>query len=327
MDHNFACRSFACRFFACRCMAFATSLTFVLVILAVLVPPRDEQMSYLRAYHDKQQRLRNRDDAAIVLVGGSGTAFGYDSRRLSQTTGRNVINTGLHAGLGADWITRDIGADLRAGDIVLLSIEYELLQSTAVGSRTLAAMLIDVDPSTFRHISPWDRPRIVDDAMLYISRKTVSFAIDRANRWVGRSIPSTDTVYRREGFNRWGDVNAHWGLASKTFATSNSIPSNQIDTRQIKRLAEIVHRWRRRGVRVLVLPPVCDASSFDASRAFIHRLSKTLDQHDIGYAVTPESLRMDRSFFYDTCYHLTHAGAIERQRRLIHQLPGLTKRF
>ena len=320
-------RTFASRFFGFRCLVFAISLILVLAILAVVVPPHAEQMSYLRAYHDKQQRLQNRDDAAIVLVGGSGTAFGYDSRRLSQTTGRDVINTGLHAGLGADWITRNIGADLRANDIVLLSLEYELLQSTAVGSRTLAAMLIDVDPSTLRHIPPWDQPRIIDDAALYIGQKTVFFVTQWANRWVGRSIQSTDTVYRREGFNRWGDVDAHWGLATKTFPVSNSIPPTRIDTGQIKRLAQIVQRWRRRGVKVLVLPPACDASSFDASRAFIERLSKTLKRHDIGYAIPPETLRMDRSFFYDTCYHLTHDGAIERLRRLIDQLPGLTKRF
>lgn len=67
-----------------------------------------EQDGYLQAYNKKCQLLEDTPSPRIIFVGGSNLAFGLDSQRIKDSLNINVINYGLHAGIGLKYMIDDI---------------------------------------------------------------------------------------------------------------------------------------------------------------------------------------------------------------------------
>ena len=82
-----------------------------------------EQSDYLDGIIDKHRLADKTSSPRIVLEGGSNLAFGIDSRKIEDSTGLPVINMGLHAGLGLDFIVNEIKYIVKPSGIVILSIE------------------------------------------------------------------------------------------------------------------------------------------------------------------------------------------------------------
>jgi hypothetical protein len=86
---------------------------------------RSEQ-NYLAATLEKHARLKSAPSPRLILVGGSNLAFGINSEALGQALGREVVNMGLVGGLGLDFMLHEVAPAVRKGDLVLLSLEYDL---------------------------------------------------------------------------------------------------------------------------------------------------------------------------------------------------------
>ncbi len=75
---------------------------------------------------DKHHLLENIAPPRMLLCGGSNLAFGIDSKSIQDKIGLPVINMGLNAGLGLNFIMEEIKSAAKPTDIVILSIEYFL---------------------------------------------------------------------------------------------------------------------------------------------------------------------------------------------------------
>jgi len=81
---------------------------------------------FMAAIIDKHALLENTHPPRILLCGGSNLAFGIDSKRIQDTFGLPVINLGLHAGLGVEFMINEIKLSTKPTDIVIFSFEYLL---------------------------------------------------------------------------------------------------------------------------------------------------------------------------------------------------------
>jgi hypothetical protein len=99
-----------------------------LLPLTRLASPGAEVAWAASLYRDKDQMAAQAGANRILAVGGSGTLFSLDTQTLSRRMGLPVINYGSHAGLGLAYILDRAARNLRAGDVVLLTPEHELLQ-------------------------------------------------------------------------------------------------------------------------------------------------------------------------------------------------------
>jgi len=79
---------------------------------------------FMAAIIDKHALLENTHPPRILLCGGSNLAFGIDSKRIQDTFGLPVINLGLHAGLGVEFMINEIKLSTKPTDIVIFSFEY-----------------------------------------------------------------------------------------------------------------------------------------------------------------------------------------------------------
>jgi hypothetical protein len=102
---------------------FIAVLMLALVALAIALPYN--RNGFLREQAVKMRMLScHGRKAAVVLLGGSNVAFGYDSELISDSMNMPVINAGLHASAGLKYIIDDCFPRLRTGDILVFSPEY-----------------------------------------------------------------------------------------------------------------------------------------------------------------------------------------------------------
>ena len=108
----------------------AVSLAVLLLIVPALLLcfafclPAQYGETYLAALTDKAAALDQAASPKIVLVGGSGAAFGFDCELLEeQLPGYRAVNFGLYAGLGTAVMLELALPSLSSGDIVIFSPE------------------------------------------------------------------------------------------------------------------------------------------------------------------------------------------------------------
>ena len=116
-----------------------TFISYVGVLLGVLFYVSYEpQNGYMAELRDKQKLLKNTPGPKLVLVGGSNLAFGVDSEKIEQQTGMRVVNMGLHGGVGLPYMLSLALPELKSGDVVVVSPEYELFFQSAMLESALA---------------------------------------------------------------------------------------------------------------------------------------------------------------------------------------------
>ena len=112
--------------FARELVAFAA----IQVAIGAVVFPfaRTDDTHYLAATRDKHELLKTAPSPRIIFVGGSSVAMGLDCSVIKgRLAGYNPVNMGLHLTLGLEFMLAEIEADLRPGDVVVLSLEYNAL--------------------------------------------------------------------------------------------------------------------------------------------------------------------------------------------------------
>lgn len=105
-------------------------ILFALVQICLFTVLRDPGMSgqkkCIARTIEKHLRLEKTPPPRTILVGGSNVSFGFDSRLLEEGLGKPVINMGLAAGLGIEFMLNEVRSHISAGDTVLLSFEYDI---------------------------------------------------------------------------------------------------------------------------------------------------------------------------------------------------------
>ena len=246
----------------------------------------------------------------IVLVGGSSVLFGLRADLLSRTFAVPAVNFGTHAGLDLDYILYRSMQVVRPGDMVLLCIEYEMLngESQQVGEPLLEFALAR-DPGYLDSLPP---SRQVEAVMMLSWSRALKPWTEPATREVRPFNP----YYALEHLDAYGDTlgNAtvlRWDgwrgrlaqLSPLRFAPTSS---------KLARLAEYVRWCRERGIVVLgVSPPLLEDRAY-AGTEFRDKFGVVEEWFRVQRV--PLLLRPAEAFrpvevFFDTRYHLDSAAA------------------
>lgn len=94
---------------------------FVMVFAAVFALPAVYDDTFVGELSEKYDRLCSIESKKIVIVGGSSTAFGLDSRMIEDELGYEVVNFGLYADLGTKLMMDLSRASVNEGDIFILA--------------------------------------------------------------------------------------------------------------------------------------------------------------------------------------------------------------
>ena len=106
------------------CLAVLLLIVPALLLFFAFCLPAQYGKTYLAALADKAAALDRAESPKIVLIGGSGAAFGFDCELLEkQFPDYQAVNFGLYAGLGTTVMLELALPSLSSGDIVIFSPE------------------------------------------------------------------------------------------------------------------------------------------------------------------------------------------------------------
>jgi hypothetical protein len=297
-----------------------------------LCPLRPGRQDYLSASIDKQNLLEREASPRIVFVGGSNLAFGLDSAEIRRRLGYHPVNMGLHGGLGLDFMLNEAKSSLRSGDVVVLSTEYELFGGEYAGTGDVLYTALEQRKSNIKFLS-WNNVRPLLDDGYIVASEIVQYDIScMAGVTDPNDVNNPDNVYRRRGFNEYGDVVAHLLLPSKiTEKRAGSLKTGAPQWSKVANISRAIadlNRFNdlclRLGVKTLYSYPIVSQPYFEENKEYIDEIATALnEQLRIPIIDSPEQMRLPLDNFFDTDYHLNRVGI---QKRTAHMIERLSER-
>jgi hypothetical protein len=302
----------------------------VLCLSLLFIPYRTlEPYGLLLTLLDKHRLLHDANEPRLIFVGGSNLGFGLDSAQISREYLIDVINMGIHGGLGLRYMLNDVRPFIRKGDVVVVVPEYHQFalnkSHVSYGSQELLCVLFDIYPGGREHIGPRQWIHLSRFVPTYAAGKIV-MAIKYAVRTILRRAREANVgAYDRRALNSHGDMVAHWAMGSSK-VLSVSI-TDEVDMDAVSFLVGFMRFVQSKQARSYFLCPCFNATSFRRSASFIVKLQRVLDGHgDVSVLSTPERYMLSDESFFDTAYHLNKNGVDLRTKRVIEDLRSIFKK-
>ena len=244
----------------------------------------------------------------IIVVGGSGVANGVSAGVIERRVpGYRAVNMGLNAGLGLRFNLAEVMASVHAGDLIVLSPEYENFEGGYDGSVQILKA-VNVAPFTETYVAS-DRYRnlLLHDGLTFIQLKAQSY-FDRLSSVFSHASVQLDDHGDRTSESASRDV-AGMGFSFR--------PTPEAYAACVQLLNDFDRFCRGRGAIALLSYPSLPSPQFAASRREIEALHDRLSQdtrllilHGPGEMVFPAAS------FDDTVYHLGKSGREIRSARI-----------
>lgn len=290
----------------------------------IYVQPIDQD-KYLMTLLDKHRLMRTTPQPRMIFVGDSSLAFGLDSAMIKKATGYNVVNMGLHGGLGLLYIMDELTPYLRKDDIVVFALDYTHYMGIGTGDNTLIEVTI-IMPWIIKYYSR-------ENYMPFIGHIPLTFQ----RRLKGLFSPTKEGVgHRRSGFNEYGDNIGHIGLKSDYFKGMDFIAKYVPQARELNMtrflpervndvivayLNRFVSTWEPKGVKIyLAYSPL-----LENDRPKQEKMLKSLDK-DIRERVhmkvigSPLNYIYPQKYFFDNEFHMNGEGRELRSKQLVEDL-------
>lgn len=304
----------------CVTIALLLSLPGTLLIWGFALPEQYGD-TFLGELKYKVELLEETSGPRIVLVGGSGIAFGADSGLMEQELpGYSVVNFGMYAALGTT-VMLDLSQPLlREGDIVILIPEQQ--KQTLSDWFDPAVMWQGLDGAFgLLRLLPGDKLERLAGAF-------PAFAGQKFSYFIQGQPPQPQGVYRRDAFNEHGDV-------VSPLCAQNEMPGGFDASTPIRFDADMVTEEFAQQVRdyaqaaaeagaVLWYAPCpmngVAVESVENIDAFYAALQEKLR---IPLAGDPHDFILDARWFYDTNFHPNASGKTVYTQALIRSIKAM----
>ncbi len=289
---------------------FIVIIAFLFVLIFVIILPQykyDMNASIL----DKIERAQSVHAPQLLLVGDSDLVFGIDSAKIEKEVGMSVVNMGLHAGLGDEFLLNMAKFYSEPGDVVVVSfVRYIIGDDTS--NEELTWVTLENRFKLYRFIAPKDSYRMI--------KAFPSYLRDAINLWLtGRGNLKEETGYSRSYFNEYGDSEFERPEQIQLFKDSDGLPA--LSDEFVEHFNNLCHELNERGVKVVVAAPpiyVCENTpSKEEYKAFEETLRSKLDCEVISDFT---EYYMDKDYFWDSKFHLNEKGVPIRTELLINDI-------
>ena len=301
------------------CIVLLLAAPTVLGIFGFCIPSQYEE-TFLGELKYKYDALEKTEGKRIVIIGGSGVAFGQRSDLMEQELpGYRVVNFGMYASLGSS-VMLDLALPLlREGDIVIFSPEQS--------SQTLSMY--------FNPESMWQAVDGRFDLLTKLSGDNLGamlghfgyFAARKFNFYTQGNTPNPTGVYSKSAFNRYGDIDyADRGQNVMSGGFDPNLPlrfeSSIISEDFIAYLNAYTQDCKERGIRFYYrFCPMNDLAMTQQEQTrfddYCAYLAGRLECDVLG---DPHNSLMEAGWFYDTNFHLNSAGAIVNTYHLVEDI-------
>jgi hypothetical protein len=305
------------RSFLKNLLLFVSIQALILATVFGFSPP--DTKGVIAAGLDKRHRLLTAPSPRLILVGGSSVSNGFDSPTLEKVLKLNVVNMGLHAGLGLSYFLTESQGFVRNGDTVILSIEYAHFFKDQT-QWPLVEQSLTLEPGLVKGFNARQICGLLDHGLSLVSLQMKGlFGWKHEGDGVMRSY-----------FNAEGDINLRrpdrpcWvpGEQKTIEAGFLNRPFPEAFNRAVDELNAFNSACAQRGTRVFFFYPPRPRPVWD--EAIYGRIDQELRRR-LHFPILnhPEDEIYPLSDIFDTDYHLTKSGALERTTHLVKCLEGM----
>lgn len=295
--------------FLCQFSLFVFLYLLMVLGLAFLPPSHTVNLLHYAAIDKTALLKKPTEKPRLILVGGSNLSFGIYSPILEEVLQRPVVNMGIHASYGLQFMMREAAPYIRPGDVVVLIPEYEhYFADTLYGYEELAWRIL-AQPVDFRLLDLKQMILVLQSLPKHISQKFQGYWRDMG--WTDRPIH----IYHRQAFNKWGDVELHWKMAPEKFLNRNYNPE-EWNPETLRQMIQFQKRVAEKGGRLFVTFPSLNRGSLQANTKAITRVQKALKNSGLFVLGEPEAFSFPDNAYFNTIYHLRESAQKERTRRL-----------
>jgi hypothetical protein len=271
------------------------------------------------AWGDKMQMLDEPNrKPSIVLLGGSNVAFGFQSQMIVDSIGMPVINAGRHAGTGLKFMLDECLPRLQRGDVLVLTPETasHFYGDGYYGGDEFVYMFC-MGMVSRREISGKQVRRIIEQLPSCLMCRIITPNI---------FSKSDGGVYRRDGFNKYGDMVWHWTNDSLTHYNAVAPESDDKAPFNEDALVDVVRRLKEtqaRGIKVVMFSPAADKMAFKNRYYRFSTVAKRLGDAGFQFPDSTGVDLMDNDCTYNSYYHLNKKGSALHTQHLITWLKTL----
>lgn len=293
------------RNFIIKISTFLSCVIAFFFITLIFIP--ENKANYLYEYHNKLERLDTLSEPRLILVGGSNLAFSLNSKMVSDSLNINVVNMGLHAGIGLRYMLDSIYKYIRKGDILIIMPEYSHFFSTYNG---------ESDALTSAFLYSLDK----DSKYLNFAQMMTIISGIPNHIWVNlRARESDEYNYSAYNFNEFGDELAHRFQKSEDIKFYNSI-LNDINKYAIQDFSDKIKKLKQNGCYVLLFWPITVYTNYKSQKEAIDKITEELAMNNLLFALPPCYFVQPDSVAFDTPYHLNGQAVDESAFRMIKAL-------
>lgn len=261
----------------------------VVYLLTIDWVPYKKKSTFIYAAFDKQNLIeKSNKKPKVYFTGGSGIAFGLDTKKIITLTNLNCINLGLNGGLGAKFYLDQLIYSAKKNDIILIFFEYGL------PFNGFGELLGDIDELPFINLN----------FNQYIDFKKNCYF--RNYRYYIENKSVENSLYSRSGFNELGDFIGHWEKPNRAIETKK-YEINYVN--YVDELNDFNKIMDEKGIKVYFIYPPIRESCFKISKEYFFESIKEFESiveipilNSIEENIFPDSL------FFDTKHHLNIQG-------------------
>ena len=300
---------------------FKAVLLFVLLIISLstimLILPKNNN-HILLSLKDKNSYLQSSSEKKLVIVGGSNTLFGINSSTLEENFSYNVINMGLHAGLGLRYIINDVKNYLNEGDIVLVIPEYELLVGGLNGESVLNNLIKEypqavqaMDVNNFK-VAIGNFPEFMRGQV----RGVIKTLLNASNN----NTSNSNNAITRNNVNSNGDIISNFDKDSLQ-VNAKTAPLSNLDPQAVKFLNDFYEEMSNKRVNVYMSWPSILDDQYNNWITTIQDIEVELNNKlSIPIISKSSDYKFNQDKIFDTVYHLNESGREIRTKTLIQDL-------
>ena len=289
-------------------------LTSILLLFFYSIMPQNKHM-YNAALIDKVDRLETINEPKIVLIGNSNVAFGFESRMVEEKFNMPVVNMGMHAQLGNAFHEEMAKINVTPGDIYIVC-HTDYGDDDTIEDGVLAWSTIENHAELWKLLRVKDVPLMLRAYPTYLNRSLETWSRNKGNRYYRES------PYSRESFNIYGDVEFDRECKWKQDGHVDEITPNISDV-CISRLNSLDAYLEKRGAELVIAgyPIMVDGEPSEGFREQMEQFEQKLEERcECNVISDYQDYFYDRSYFYDTVYHLTNEGTVMRTEEWISDL-------
>lgn len=286
-----------------------------------IVVTLDKSTSFSAVLVDKHAFAASLPSPKILLVGGSGTIYCYNSDLLQKMSGVPVANMALLAPLGVRFILADVEQFVKKGDIVILS--FELGENTLDGDLETQLTVADYMPDVLRHASLPDDfvPRwkgYIKHRLGTIQRVPLLFEKP--------TIADRHSIYFRGGFNKHGDIVSHENNEThEVYAEDRRVEEFNF-TEELACINQYAGEFEKRGAKVFYAFPPLAESQYRNTASALSKIEHQFREELSAELIYPaDEGQYSDTLFFDSVFHLKPSGRDHHTRKLIEGLSVIDK--